>query len=211
VGSAAFETMYQQDPTPSGASVFQAAWFQTFDRWPDPSSFDTVIQSWDLTFGGESEASSFAVGQVWGVRGKSAWLLAEWRKRAKLPEVVSAMVEMIERFPQTESVLCEDKALGPAVQQSHADEIPGLIMVSPGGRSKLQRASSVSPMVEAGNVHIPSASLAPWIGSWKMEVSRFPHAKKDDRVDCLSYALARVREGAARVIRISRWSDRPGA
>ena len=209
VGSAAFATMYQQDPTPEEDAVFRREWFPRFDAWPDPDTFDGVIQSWDLTFGSESETASYVVGQVYGVRGAHAWLLREWRKRAPFGWMVEAVKEALKEYPQTDAVLMEDKAFGPAIKQTL--EVPRLVMVTPGGRSKLTRAMAVAPMVEAGNLHLPSAALAPWVNDWLDEVTRFPRANRDDRVDCLSYALERVRSQADRkVIHLARFGQPAG-
>jgi predicted phage terminase large subunit-like protein len=85
----------------------------------------------------------------------------------------------------------EDKANGPAVLSQLRHRVPGLIPITPAD-SKLARAHAVSPFVEAGNVHLPAPALAPWIGEWLEEISGFPLAAHDDRVDAMTQALHRL-------------------
>ncbi len=50
----------------------------------------------------------------------------------------------------------------------------------------------VSPEIEAGNVHLPDPSIAPWIYDFVEECATFPKGVTDDQVDCLSQALIRL-------------------
>jgi hypothetical protein len=50
----------------------------------------------------------------------------------------------------------------------------------------------VSPFVEAGNVHLPSPSIAPWVGDFIEELRAFPAAAHDDQVDAMTQALQRI-------------------
>ena len=47
VGSRDWEALYQQSPTVDGGAIFKEEWFKTYTTLP---KFDTVIQSWDMTF-----------------------------------------------------------------------------------------------------------------------------------------------------------------
>jgi len=63
-------------------------------------------------------------------------------------------------------ILCnsyvEDAANGAAVTDVLKKEIHGIIPVKPLG-GKVVRAHAVTAVVEAGNVFIPDASVAPWV------------------------------------------------
>jgi predicted phage terminase large subunit-like protein len=61
--------------------------------------------------------------------------------------------------------LVEDKANGPAVISMLGRTVPGIVPEEPQG-GKEARAAAVSPLVEAGNVWLPSPELAPWIGGF---------------------------------------------
>jgi predicted phage terminase large subunit-like protein len=95
------------------------------------------------------------------------------------------------RWPQATAKYVEDKANGIAVINMLRKSVAGLIPVEPEG-SKVARAAAVSPLIEAGNVHVPDVDLAPWVGELIEEAVGFPRAKHDDRVDAMSQALNRL-------------------
>jgi phage terminase large subunit-like protein len=66
-----------------------------------------------------------------------------------------------------------------------------MVAVEPEG-SKEARASAVSPMCEAGNVHLPHPSIWPEVAEWLDEICTFPKGVKDDRVDSFTQALKRI-------------------
>ena len=70
-------------------------------------------------------------------------------------------------------------------------EIEGLIAVNPEG-GKESRVHAVTPQIEAGNVYLPAATLAPWIGTFIDECAAFPHGAHDDQVDAMTQALLRL-------------------
>jgi predicted phage terminase large subunit-like protein len=81
----------------------------------------------------------------------------------------------------------EDKANGPAVEQTLRREIPGIVLVNPQG-GKISRANAVAPYFEAGNVILPES---PWVEDYIKELTDFPVGAFDDRVDTTSQALLR--------------------
>jgi hypothetical protein len=74
------------------------------------------------------------------------------------------------------------------------NKIPGLIPIEPRG-SKTARASAVSPVIEAGNVFLPSPSIAPWVHDFIEECAAFPRGANDDQVDAMTQALDRMLGG----------------
>jgi len=71
--------------------------------------------------------------------------------------------------------------------------VPGIVPEDPTPRGgKEARAAAVSPLVEAGNVWLPSPEIAPWIGDFIEEASGFPTAAHDDQVDAMTQALYRL-------------------
>jgi len=73
------------------------------------------------------------------------------------------------------------------------------------GAGKVERALAVSPFVESGNVFLPHPSVASWVDhaptpkdqSWLEEVTTFPNAKHNDRVDAMTQALMWWHAGGA--------------
>ena len=70
-------------------------------------------------------------------------------------------------------------------------QVPGIVPVEPDG-GKEARAAAVSPLVEAGNVWMPTSELAPWSDAVIEEAAGFPTAAHDDDVDAMTQALNRL-------------------
>jgi hypothetical protein len=66
-----------------------------------------------------------------------------------------------------------------ALQNGYCREIPGLLQVKPEG-GKISRASSVSPLIEAGNIYLPHPQWAPWMNDFR-NAPRFQMARMTTR------------------------------
>ncbi len=58
-----------------------------------------------------------------------------------------------------------------------------------GGMSKISRAEAVAALFEGGNVFVPEDGIAPWIGEYITELTRFPLVRNDDRTDATTMGL----------------------
>lgn len=188
VGTRAWESLYQQRPSPAEGGILKRSWWRHYERAPECSS---VIQSWDMAFKGTSD-SDYVVGQVWGRKGADYYLLEQVRGRWEFPATCAQVLALSSRWPQAALKLVEDKANGPAVIAQLRGVVDGLVAVSPDG-GKEARAAAVSPLVEAGNVWLPAPSLAPWVEAFLHEATSFPFGANDDQVDAMSQALLRLR------------------
>ncbi len=184
-GSRAWNALYQGRPSPSEGGLFLRHWWRT---WWDPPRLDRVFMSWDMAFKG-SDQSDFVVGQVWAEQGPNLYLLDQARGRWTFTETLAQFRLLCERWPMATAKLVEDKANGTAVIDMLRREIPGLIPVEPQG-GKQVRAAAVSPLVEAGNVHLPNTS---WAKDLIEEAAAFPNSPNDDQVDALTQALAHAK------------------
>jgi predicted phage terminase large subunit-like protein len=218
LGSYRYAGQYQQRPAPAAGGIFQRIWWRywrpahlhlppvtvktpdgqvvSIEAEPIPAEYDTVIQSWDLTFK-DTETSDFAVGQVWAARKGDKYLLDQVRAKMDLPTVKREIEEVSRKWPKAATSLVEDKANGPAVIQELRHEIPGLIAVNPEG-GKIARAHAASPAVESGNVYLPHPALALWVEAFIEEAAAFPCGRYDDQVDAMTQALNRLRTTSAR-------------
>lgn len=187
LGDYFWSAMYQQSPKTIGGAIFKDTGVRHYLTKDLPAKFDKVIQSWDMTFK-DSEGTDFVVGQVWGKHGANCYLLYEHRERMSFTKSKAAVVAMTARFPLARRKLIEDKANGPAIMDSLKAEISGMIPVEPDG-SKIARAHAITAEWEAGNVWLPHPDIAPWITEWIDEVTTFPAAANDDRVDAMTQAL----------------------
>jgi predicted phage terminase large subunit-like protein len=198
-GSRTWNALYQGRPSPAEGDTFERDWWQEYDsaQWIEREDgtriglgFDEIILSWDMTFK-DTKASDYVCGQVWGRRGTDCYLLDQVLDRMSFVETIRKFRALAAKWPQATLKLVEDKANGPAVISSLARKVPGIVPEEPVG-SKMARASAVSPLVEAGNVYLPPAELAPWVDGFIEECAAFPNAAHDDQVDAMSQALNRL-------------------
>lgn len=201
VGERAWNALFQGRPTPDGGAIFRREWWAAGEyttlQWVDlpngsrvAHGFDEIIISWDLAFKA-TDGCDYVCGQVWGRRGGDAWLLDQVHDRLGFVETCQAIRSLAARWPQATAKLVEDKANGPAVINQLRRTVTGLIPVEPDG-SKSARAAAVSPFVEAGNVHVPSVELAPWVDGLIEESVAFPRGRHDDQVDAMTQAINRL-------------------
>lgn len=188
IGSRDWSALFQQRPSIEGGELVQRSWFKYYKE--PPANFHEIIQSWDFTFKDVS-TSDFAVGQVWGRRDGEKWLLDQFRGRMGFVESIQAIKNLSAKWPKATLKLIEDKANGPAVIDSLKRQLPGIVPVTPQG-SKMSRVYSVSPQIEAGNVHLPDPTIAPWVSDYVEEWVAFPNGKHDDQVDASTQALQRL-------------------
>ncbi|HEY1117200.1 MAG TPA: phage terminase large subunit, partial [Acidimicrobiales bacterium] len=199
VGSRSWNALYQGRPSPAEGNIFNRNWWRTYDQAPwiehddgrrTVIGFDDLLISWDLTFK-DTQGTDYVCGQVWGRRGADAFLLDQVHDRMDFPRTLREVRQLAAKWPQALLKIVEDKANGPAVIASLRHKVPGIVPEEPQG-GKEARAAAVSPLVEAGNVWLPSPELAPWVGGLIDEAAGFPNAKHDDRVDALSQGLNRL-------------------
>lgn len=200
MGALAFESQYQQRPTPKGGAIFKADDFQTWgvagSRYPElPRRRDmTITQSWDMRFGDSQKAeSSFVVGQVWGKIGADHLLLDQVRGRWDFAQTCEQFMTLSAAWPEAIEKLVERKANGEAVKSALKDRIPGIVLIDPEG-GKDSRAFACQPYFRGGNVFLPSETIAPWRKEFDAELLSFPLGRNDDQVDSATQYL--VNQGA---------------
>ena len=188
VGSRIFVSLYQQRPSPQEGTIIKREWWKFYTARPDDLTGWCI--SCDLTFK-DSEKGDWCVMQVWGTLGARRYLVDQVRARMAFTEQVAALRLLAFRWPKCQAKYVEDAANGAALISLLRDKVQGLIAVRPVG-SKQARLEAVAPQIEAGNVHLPDPSIAPWIGDLIEEVAAFPNGAHDDMVDSLSQALHRL-------------------
>ena len=202
-GSRDWQALYQGRPSPPGGDTFKREWWDRYDaRYTDPLwivrndgshialHMDELLISWDMAFK-DTSSSDYVVGQVWARRGADAYLLDQVHDRMDFVTTCQRFRELAAKWPQATLKIVEDKANGTAVINALRRIVPGIVPEEPHG-SKQARAWAVSPLVEAGNVHLPVPELAPWVGDLIEEAAGFPNAAHDDQVDAMSQALNRL-------------------
>lgn len=199
VGSRTWSALYQGRPSPAAGTIFKRSlwreyaeplWVERADGTRVVPGADELLISWDMTFKG-TEGTDYVAGQVWMRRGADAYLLDQVHGRMDFVATVRAFRQLAARWPQATLKLVEDKANGPAVISMLGRSVPGIVPEEPHG-GKEARAAAVSPLVEAGNVWLPSPELAPWVAGLIEESAGFPTAAHDDQVDAMTQALNRL-------------------
>lgn len=198
-GSRTWAALYQGRPSPAEGGIFKREWWQQYDtpQWiiRDDGSywatgFDEVLISADLTFKGTDHSDYVAIG-VWARRRAEAWLLDQICDRWDFVTTLKRFEALCAKWPQATLKLVEDKANGPALISMLGKRIPGIVPVTPEGGKEV-RANAWAPLVEAGNVWIPSSRLAPWASDYIEQHAAFPNAAHDDMVDQSSQAVDRL-------------------
>jgi predicted phage terminase large subunit-like protein len=198
-GSRDWEALYQGRPAPVEGGMFKRDHWREYDipLWltrDDGANilthYDDLLISWDMAFK-DTASSDYVVGQVWMRKGADAFLLDQVRGRMDFVTTCQRFREFSAKWPQAVLKLVEDKANGTAVINALRRIVNGIVPEEPHG-SKEARASAVTPLVEAGNVWLPSPEIAPWIGDLVEEAAAFPTGAHDDQVDTLSQALNRL-------------------
>jgi len=187
MGTWAYAAQYLQSPAPLEGGLVKKDWFR-FYKYAPIETMNQLIQSWDMTFK-ETKKGSFVTGQLWGRRDMDRFLLCQVRRRMGFVDTCTALKAMLGNYPQTQAVLIEDKANGPAVIDALKHEIANIIPISPKG-SKEERLSVVSPQIESGHVYLPDPEENPWIDDYIHELVSFPSAAHDDQTDATSQALS---------------------
>ena len=185
IGARDWAALYQQHPVPDGGAVFKLDTFKRWDERNKPPKFDRLIGSWDLTFK-DSKSSDYVVGQIWGTKGIDYYLLDQVRGQWDFTKTLDVFVQLAKKYPSVNRWLIEDKANGSAIISMLKKHIHGVTAITP-TESKLERAYSVTPMIECGNVYIPES--APWLPAYEDELLSFPAGAHDDQVDCTTQAL----------------------
>lgn len=189
VGEKVWASLYQQHPVPDGGGLFKQDWIQFWSSETLPEHFDSIVLSWDMTFK-QTATSDFVVGQVWGRRKANFYLLDQVRDRMDFVRTKKAFLDLSERWPKALRKLVEDKANGPAIISALKETVPGIVPVTP-KESKEARASSVTPLWEAGNVFLPPPDSYPWVKrDFIPELLSFPAGAHDDQVDSMTQALS---------------------
>lgn len=195
VGSRDWAALYQQRPVPDGGGLFKESWIRYYKQSELPARFDKMCISWDMTFK-DSKHSDYVVGQVWGRRGSSFYLIDQVRGQWDFVKTVSNFVSLANKHPEVTRKLVEDKANGPAVISALRKDVAGIIPITP-KESKEARASAVSTFWEAGNVYLPDPSTSLWVGrDFVPELLSFPAGVHDDQVDAMTQAISDLKAGA---------------
>lgn len=153
-----------------------------------------IIQSWDtgIKAGAQHDASACA---TFMARGGEHYLIDMLVVKLEYPELKRRILSHAAIF-NPHAVLIEDKASGQSLLQDLKRETALPLIACKAVQDKQTRLLAVTPMMEAGRVHLPKD--APWLAALENELYSFPTAKHDDQVDCISQYLNWVRSAGSK-------------
>lgn len=229
LGSYLHAALNQQRPAPEEGGELKRAWWRIEDT--AITKADDWASSWDMKLK-EKESGDYVVGQIWGRTGPDMWCIDQVRGRwsQAITKVAIALLavrhpyvrrhyientgygpEVIEQLrqpspnykldPEIAGQLGVTESERPAVEKMLRRGMQGLIPVTVKGDKRV-RVRAISPLIEAGNVHLAPAS-AGWVLELVNEAAAFPNASHDDQVDAMSQALAKMSRGGSTVRRAS--------
>jgi predicted phage terminase large subunit-like protein len=191
---------HQQRPAPAEGGIFKRGWWRFWRyAWEEPirelegrtvvmdpeAKWEMVVLSWDMAFA-KTETSSFVCGGVWARKEAGFYLLDLAWDRMDFVRTCQEFEAQATKWPGAVAKLVEKKANGPAVLNTFEKRLTGLIGIEPEG-GKEARAYASSPLVAAGNVHLPLH--APWRDRYIEEHASFPNGAHNDAVDQQSQVL----------------------
>lgn len=183
MGSAQYAGQFQQTPAPAEGIIFKRDWMNnTFTEKSLPRQALT-IQSWDMAFT-KSEGSAKVAGFVLSRAGSNIYIRDLENDKMTFTESVAAVRRLSGKWPKARAKVVENKANGPAIVDLLKKEIPGMVEFNPRG-SKEERAISVTPYFEAGNIWFPDPKEAPWVNDLIRDLLIFPKGAFKDTTDAL--------------------------
>ncbi len=185
-GEYAFQSQYQQNPTPVGGAMVKREWLKFYEPGEEPAQFEHIFQSWD-TGNKPDKLNDPSVCTTWGKKGKLFYLLHVYRARLEYPDLKRQVLTLAKSW-NARSIVIEDKASGTQLLQDLKRD--GLYMVKaydPKGQDKIMRLHSQTGLFESGCVLLPRT--ATWLNDYTLELMTFPGSKHDDQVDSTSQAL----------------------
>lgn len=183
MGSAQYAGQFQQTPAPAEGIVFKREWLgNTFKECSIPH-LSMTIQSWDMAFT-KSAGSAKVAGFVLSRSGSNIYIRDLENEKMTFTESVASVRRLSGKWPKARAKVVENKANGPAIVDLLKKEISGMVEFNPKG-SKEERAISVTPYFEAGNIWFPDPKESPWVEDLIRDLLIFPKGTYKDTVDAL--------------------------
>jgi predicted phage terminase large subunit-like protein len=197
LGPAGYSAQFQQRPTPIDGLMFDSGWLQYWRKPPD--NFDFMFTSWDTGYK-EGRRNDYTCGQLWGIVGRAAYLLAQLRGVWNPDRMEREVIKLAARAACIAHAI-EKQAAGPRLLRALAGVVDRLQPVNPQGENKRQRAAAVVPIWAGLRVWLPDPREAQggiwqpegyeWVGQdFVPELLAFPLGNRDDQVDAMSQALS---------------------
>lgn len=189
LGSQAANAQLQQNPSPGEGGLFKRFWWKHTDK--TPSDIQEIAQFWD-TAQKPGLTNDYSVCATWAKTTNSFVRLHLWRGKVGTPELEQLAVSLYEMW-KPNTVVIEDKSSGSALIQYLLYNTTLPVIPFMPKFSKVVRATSVTPIVEAGKCLLMPLGIVNENGraidldeEFLSEHEKFPMGAHDDMVDTTS-------------------------
>ena len=184
VGTADFETQYNQNPEASLSNIIK----EQYINWVTPEQAQKFINESEIQYAShdcpvkDKESNDFH-GYCNGYGKASQLLITDgWEQHMALIKEKELM-ERLQKISPSLIQIIEDKANGSALLQLLKTEVSGLVAFNPGTDSKTQRLSLASVYMQNGSVMFEDN---PNVRYLVKQLLKFPYLMHDDIVDAFS-------------------------
>lgn len=188
-GGRVWNALYQGKPYIEGGNIIKRENIKFYNAKSKPSSFEEIVLSCDLSFGGTKKDNDPNCGLVWGRNGGNHYLLKRFNKKCGFQETINIIKLFCAEFPTMGKKLIETKANGKATIELLSGQISGFVGFDPKSASKDARFKLVAPYFESGNIYVPDETLDPDIEEVIDQWLKFPNVAHDEYVDTTSQYL----------------------
>ena len=189
MGKKLFNANYQGKPFIEGGNIVKREDLQFYNHSTQPASFEEIVLSCDLSFGGTKKGNDPYCMTLWGRNGGNHYLLKIYDKRANFTDTARTIRVICGEFPQLRKKIIEKRANGGATIELLSQEIGGFVPFDPKSTSKEDRLHAVSTYFEGHNVYFPSDEICKDIDDYVEQLLKFPSVEHDDFVDTISQYL----------------------
>ena len=189
VGARVWNALYQGKPFIEGGNIIQRQSIKFYNKRSIPSTFDDIVLSCDLSFGGIKKDNDPNCGVVWGRVGGNHYMLKRFNKKCGFQETLNLIKLFCADYPSMRKKLIEAKANGNATIEMLNGAIGGFVGFDPKGASKEARFKLVAPYFESGNIYLPDETIDPDIEEVVDQLLKFPNVGHDEYVDTTSQYL----------------------
>ena len=189
LGKKKWNALYQGNPLIEGGNIIKRSDIRYYDKTTEPTCYEEIVLSCDLTFGGTNENNDPYCMSLWGRVGGNHYLLKVYDKRANFVDTLKTIRIICNENPDLKKKLIEKKANGQATIDMLGKEIGGFVPYDPKNTSKEDRLRSVSAYFEGGNIYFPSEEIMPNVEEYISQLLKFPSGAHDDFVDTTSQYL----------------------
>jgi predicted phage terminase large subunit-like protein len=189
MGTASFESLYQQNPVPQTGGLFKLEWFDKIVAQAPPGL--KWYRGYDLAVSTKTSADYTASVRVAQDAQGNIYIADMFRMRAEYPEQRKFIIERMQAEKNTEHGI-EEALHGKAIIQDLRRERHLTRQAFRGVKvtaDKMTRAAAWASRAEEGKVILVRGS---WIPDFLDELAHFPNGRYDDQIDAVSVAVQMV-------------------